>query len=133
MPSEPPVLNNSILAMLLVLAVTANCSVASNATFVPPNNAGKVAESEWFWMRTVWEGGGDVKVVGGLKIREVVREVLRGDRSHCNARGGAHAGLNLGGGKTLAPGTEIKVHRRRDGVGHEILGVQAIGALQAGG
>src|SRR5258708_876995 len=48
MPSEPPVLKSSILLMALVLAVTANCMVASSAVFVSPTRMENVAESEVF-------------------------------------------------------------------------------------
>ena len=51
--SEPPVLNNSILLMLFVLATTENWRVASSAVLVSPSSVVNAASRGVFWMRTV--------------------------------------------------------------------------------
>ena len=54
-PIEPPVLNNSMLEILVAPAVTANCSGISSVTLVPANSGAKVAASEVFWICTLRE------------------------------------------------------------------------------
>ena len=54
-PTEPPVLNNSIRAMLVALAVTVNCRGMSGVALVPASNGVKVAARVVFRTRTVRE------------------------------------------------------------------------------
>src|ERR1035438_5915798 len=54
-PTEPPVLNNSMRAMLGALGVTANCRGMSRVAFVPTSSGVKVAARVVFRTWTVRE------------------------------------------------------------------------------